>query len=443
MSRRYFGTDGIRGTVGQFPITPEFALRLGFAAGRVLVDHDQYLPTVLIGKDTRISSYMIEAALEAGFAAAGVHVLLTGPLPTPAVAYLTRTLRLAAGVVVSASHNPYQDNGIKFFAANGQKLDEQLEQEIEMLLDKPMATLPSCQLGRARRIDSAADRYIEFCKSSFPNYFSLRGLKIVVDCAHGATYHIAPKVFHELGAEIIGIGTEPSGFNINDKVGATYPATLQTAVLENQADYGLAFDGDGDRLIMVGQDGTIYNGDYLVYIIAKAKLKTGKLKGGVVGTVMTNMAMEISLTNQGIPFARTQVGDRYIFEKLQTTGWLLGGEASGHILCLDKHTTGDGIISALQVFSGLARLNQDLSDITQDWTPFPQSTVNVPINGKNWQTASKACVLQAEKALANQGRIVIRPSGTESVVRIMVEAIDEGLAIHWSNTIAQAILTSK
>lgn len=443
MTKRYFGTDGIRGTVGQFPITPEFSLKLGFAAGRVLVDHDQHLPTVLIGKDTRISSYMIEAALEAGFTAAGVHVLLTGPLPTPAVAYLTRTLRLAAGIVVSASHNPYQDNGIKFFAANGQKLDEQLEQEIEMLLDKPMITLPSCQLGRARRMDSAADRYIEFCKSSFPNYFSLRGLKIVVDCAHGATYHIAPKVFHELGAEIVGIGTEPSGFNINDKVGATYPITLQTAVLENQADYGLAFDGDGDRLIMVGRDGTIYNGDYLVYIMAKAKLKTGKLKGGVVGTVMTNMAMEITLTNQGIPFVRTQVGDRCIFEKLQTMGWLLGGEASGHILCLDKHTTGDGIISALQVFSALTRLNQDLSDITQDWKPFPQSTINVPVNRKDWRTTSKTCILQAEKALANQGRIIIRPSGTEPVVRIMVEAVEESLASYWSNTIAQAILTSK
>jgi phosphoglucosamine mutase len=292
-------------------------------------------------------------------------------------------------------------------------------------------------------MDSAADRYIEFCKSSFPNYFSLRGLKIVVDCAHGATYHIAPKVFHELGAEIVGIGTEPSGFNINDKVGATYPITLQTAVLENQADYGLAFDGDGDRLIMVGRDGTIYNGDYLVYIMAKAKLKTGKLKGGVVGTVMTNMAMEIALTNQGIPFVRTQVGDRYIFEKLQTMGWFLGGEASGHILCLDKHTTGDGIISALQVFSALTRLNQDLSDITQDWKPFPQSTINVPVNRKDWRTTSKACILQAEKALANQGRIIIRPSGTEPVVRIMVEAVEESLALYWSNTIAQAILASK
>lgn len=442
MAQRYFGTDGIRGTVGQFPITPEFALRLGFAAGRVLVDHDQHLPTVLIGKDTRISSYMIEAALAAGFTAAGIHVLLTGPLPTPAVAYLTRTLRLAAGIVVSASHNPYQDNGIKFFAANGQKLAEGLEQEIEVMLDQPMTTLPACQLGRARRMDSAADRYIEFCKSCFPNYFSLRGLKIVVDCAHGATYHIAPKVFHELGADVIGIGVEPSGFNINDKVGAIYPTTLQTAVLENKADYGLAFDGDGDRLIMVDRDGHIYNGDYLVYIIAKAKLQTEQHKKGVVGTVMTNMAMELALAQTGIPFERASVGDRYIFEKLQTLGWIIGGEASGHILCLDKHTTGDGIISALQVFAGLTQLQQDLIDIRQEWTPFPQSSINVPIIGKNWQLATQVVVNAAKQALAHTGRIVIRPSGTEPVLRIMVEASEATLAKQWAESIAQSLLVA-
>ncbi|ATP30061.1 phosphoglucosamine mutase [Chromobacterium violaceum] len=440
MSRKYFGTDGVRGEVGKFPITPEFVMKLGYAAGRVLVNHDQdSRPTVLIGKDTRISGYMLEAALQAGFTAAGVNVLLTGPLPTPGIAYLTRALRLEAGVVISASHNPFQDNGIKFFAEGGNKLDDALELEIEAMLDQPMATNPSLELGRARRIDGAAERYIEFCKSTFPNELSLKGLRLVVDCANGATYHIAPKVFHELGAELVEIGCEPNGYNINDKVGATYPKTLQMAVLEHQADFGIALDGDGDRLIMVDAAGRVYDGDQLIYVIAKARAARGELKGGVVGTVMTNMAMELALQKQGVPFGRAKVGDRYVLEMLHADGWQVGGEASGHILCLDKHSTGDGIISSLQVLASLKQLGLSLAEICADWRPFPQTLINVRHNGCDWKAASAAPLAEAEAALQGRGRVVLRPSGTEPVVRVMVEADDKALADTWAKAIAAAI----
>ncbi|MBX9265923.1 phosphoglucosamine mutase [Chromobacterium violaceum] len=440
MSRKYFGTDGVRGEVGKFPITPEFVMRLGYAAGRVLVNHDQdSRPSVLIGKDTRISGYMLEAALQAGFTAAGVNVLLTGPLPTPGIAYLTRALRLEAGVVISASHNPFQDNGIKFFAEGGNKLDDALELEIEAMLDQPMATNPSLELGRARRIDGAAERYIEFCKSTFPNELSLKGLKLVVDCANGATYHIAPKVFHELGAELVEIGCEPNGYNINDKVGATYPKALQMAVLEHQADFGIALDGDGDRLIMVDAAGRVYDGDQLIYVIAKARAARGELKGGVVGTVMTNMAMELALQKQGVPFGRAKVGDRYVLEMLHADGWQVGGEASGHILCLDKHSTGDGIISSLQVLASLKQLGLSLAEICADWRPFPQTLINVRHNGCDWKAASAAPLAEAEAALQGRGRVVLRPSGTEPVVRVMVEADDKALADTCAKAIAVAI----
>ncbi|MDF0605477.1 phosphoglucosamine mutase [Neisseriaceae bacterium TC5R-5] len=440
MSRKYFGTDGVRGEVGQFPITPEFILKLGYAAGRVLVNHDkQHRPTVLIGKDTRISGYMLEAALQAGFTAAGVNVLLTGPLPTPGIAYLTRALRLEAGVMISASHNAFQDNGIKFFAEGGKKLDDAIELEIEAMLEQPMLTNASVQLGRARRIDGAAERYIEFCKSSFPFDRNLKSLKLVVDCANGATYHIAPKVFHELGAEVVSIGASPDGYNINDKVGATHPKTLQMAVLEHHADYGIALDGDGDRLMMVDTHGTVYDGDQLIYVIAKARVAKGELKGGVVGTVMTNLAMELALQKQGVKFDRAKVGDRYVLEMLNSNGWQVGGEASGHILCLDRHSTGDGIISSLQVLSALSDLGLTLAEACSDWQPFPQTLINVRHNGCDWKAASAKSLLAAQQALQGHGRVVLRPSGTEPVVRVMVEADDKSLAETWAQAIAKAI----
>lgn len=440
MSRKYFGTDGVRGEVGQDPITPEFVLRLGYAAGRVLVDHESdRSPTVLIGKDTRISGYMLEAALQAGFTAAGVNVLLTGPLPTPGIAYLTRALRLSAGVMISASHNPFHDNGIKFFAEGGLKLDDALELEIEAMLEQPMQTQPSSGLGRARRIEGAAERYIEFCKSSFPNERDLRGLRIVVDCANGATYHIAPKVFHELGADVVVVGGEPNGYNINEKVGATYPKSLQAAVLQHEADYGVSLDGDGDRLIMVDRQGRVYDGDQLIYVIARARAARGELKGGVVGTVMTNMGMELAFKKLGIEFGRAKVGDRYVLEMLHAQGWQVGGEASGHILCLDKHSTGDGIISALQVFDSLRQLSADLAAVCADWKPFPQTLINVRLRGQDWKAASAAALQEAEAALDGHGRVVLRPSGTEPVVRVMVEADSSDLADKWARTIAGAI----
>lgn len=445
MAKKYFGTDGVRGEVGQFPITPEFVLKLGYAAGQVLVQHDaEQKPTVLIGKDTRISGYMLEAALIAGFTAAGVNVIQTGPLPTPGVAYLTRALRLSAGVMISASHNVYSDNGIKFFAEGGVKLSDEIELEIEAKIDQEMKTLPSDKLGRARRINGADDRYIEFCKSTFPANLDLRGLKLVVDTANGAGYDVANKVFHELGAKVVTIGDEPDGYNINEKCGATHPKALQAAVLQNEADYGIALDGDGDRLIMVDRNGKVYDGDSLIYVIAKARAREGIDIGGVVGTVMTNMAMEIALKEQGVNFCRAKVGDRYVLEQLQQRGWLIGGEASGHILCMDKHNTGDGLISALQVLAALRILGQDLATVCADWQPFPQTMINVRIQkGQNWQEASKDVLAEVEKELEGKGRVVLRASGTEPVVRVMVEARQADWAKKGAERIADAIYGAK
>ena len=440
MARKYFGTDGIRGEVGQFPITPDFVMKLGCAFGRALVKADAgHTPTVIIGKDTRISGYMLETALVAGFTAAGVSVVQTGPLPTPGIAYLTRALRLDGGVMISASHNAFSDNGIKFFAEGGVKLSDEMELVIEAELDKEMQTLPSRQLGRAKRISGADDRYIEFCKSTFPANMNLRGLKLVVDTANGAGYHTAPKVFHELGAEVISIGSEPNGYNINDKIGATYPKTLQAAVLQHDADYGIALDGDGDRLMMVDKNGVVYDGDKLIYVIAKAHAAQGLAFGGVVGTVMSNLAMEKALRARGIEFARAKVGDRYVLEQLFQRQWLIGGEASGHILCLDKHNTGDGTISALQVLASLKILNQDLHEAI-DWQPYPQTMINVRIEkGQDWQTASQAALQAVEQELGERGRVVLRASGTEPVVRVMVEAESAILAEKGAEHIAQAI----
>ena len=440
MARKYFGTDGIRGEVGQFPITPDFVMKLGCAFGRALVKADAgHTPTVIIGKDTRISGYMLETALVAGFTAAGVSVVQTGPLPTPGIAYLTRALRLDGGVMISASHNAFSDNGIKFFAEGGVKLSDEMELAIEAELDKEMQTLPSRQLGRAKRISGADDRYIEFCKSTFPANMNLRGLKLVVDTANGAGYHTAPKVFHELGAEVISIGSEPNGYNINDKIGATYPKTLQAAVLQHDADYGIALDGDGDRLMMVDKNGVVYDGDKLIYVIAKAHAAQGLAFGGVVGTVMSNLAMEKALRARGIEFARATVGDRYVLEQLFQRQWLIGGEASGHILCLDKHNTGDGTISALQVLASLKILKQDLHEAI-DWQPYPQTMINVRIEkGQDWQTASQAALQAVEQELGERGRVVLRASGTEPVVRVMVEAESAILAEKGAEHIAQAI----
>ena len=440
MARKYFGTDGIRGEVGQFPITPDFVMKLGCAFGRALVKADAgHTPTVIIGKDTRISGYMLETALVAGFTAAGVSVVQTGPLPTPGIAYLTRALRLDGGVMISASHNAFSDNGIKFFAEGGVKLSDEMELAIEAELDKEMQTLPSRQLGRAKRISGADDRYIEFCKSTFPANMNLRGLKLVVDTANGAGYHTAPKVFHELGAEVISIGSEPNGYNINDKIGATYPKTLQAAVLQHDADYGIALDGDGDRLMMVDKNGVVYDGDKLIYVIAKAHAAQGLAFGGVVGTVMSNLAMEKALRARGIEFARAKVGDRYVLEQLFQRQWLIGGEASGHILCLDKHNTGDGTISALQVLASLKILKQDLHEAI-DWQPYPQTMINVRIEkGQDWQTASQAALQAVEQELGERGHVVLRASGTEPVVRVMVEAESAILAEKGAEHIAQAI----
>ena len=440
MAKKYFGTDGVRGEVGKFPITPDFVLKLAYAAGQVLTQHDDEIkPTVLIGKDTRISGYMLETALVAGFTAAGVNVIQTGPLPTPGVAYLTRALRLSAGVMISASHNHYADNGIKFFTEDGMKLSDEIEQEIEQQLEQEMHTVSSDHLGRAKRVSGADDRYIEFCKSTFPANMDLRGLKLAVDTANGAGYHVAPKVFHELGADVIEIGNQPNGFNINHKCGATYTKTLQAAVLQNEADYGIALDGDGDRLMMVDKQGKVYDGDSLIYVIARARHKAGSLVGGVVGTVMTNMAMELALAQLKIEFCRAKVGDRYVLEQLHQHGWQLGGEASGHILCLDKHNTGDGTIAALQVLAALQTLDQDLAAAV-DWLPFPQTMINVRINkGQDWQTASAAELKAVEAELAGHGRVVLRASGTEPVVRVMVEARDTKLAQHCAERIAASI----
>ena len=444
MKRRYFGTDGVRGQVGKTPITPDFVMKLGYAAGKVLTRTHMASgsPTVLIGKDTRISGYMLEASLQAGLSAAGVDVMLSGPMPTPAVAYLTRALRLSAGIVISASHNPYQDNGIKFFSASGNKLPDDMEFEVESLLEKPMDCASSEFLGKARRLDDAQGRYIEFCKSTFPNDFDLRGLKIVVDCANGAAYNIAPCVFHELGADVVSIGVQPDGLNINENCGATSVDSLISAVVENRADLGIALDGDADRLVMVDAEGQVYNGDQLLYLIAKDRLAYSDVKG-VVGTLMTNMGLEVAFLEKQVGFARANVGDRYVLETLLEKGWLLGGEGSGHLICLDKHTTGDGIISALQVLAALKRHKTTLPAFLSELTLFPQTLVNVRIDpGFNWkENASMQMEKQkVEKELGNRGRVLIRASGTEPLIRVMVEAEDALQAKEMAERIASCCL---
>ncbi|MBK7765133.1 MAG: phosphoglucosamine mutase [Sulfuritalea sp.] len=445
MGRKYFGTDGIRGLVGQAPITPDFMMRLGFAAGSSLVGRDglraKERPAVLIGKDTRISGYMLEAALEAGFAAAGVDVMLCGPMPTPAVAYLTRALRLQAGVVISASHNPYDDNGIKFFSAQGAKLPDAVELDIEARLDEPMVCKESARLGRASRVEDAPGRYIEFCKSTFPNELDLRGLRIVVDSAHGAAYHVAPNVFHELGAEIVRVGDAPNGLNINQDVGATAPEALRRAVLESRADGGIGLDGDGDRLVMVDAAGTLYDGDQLLYIIARHRAGSQPVPG-VAGTLMTNLGLEHALARLGIAVGRAKVGDRYVLEMMQEKGWLLGGENSGHIICLDRHTTGDGIIAALQVLAALRGANETLAEACADMTLYPQKLINVRMPaGFEWAADAgiRAAQKTAEAALDDGGRVLLRPSGTEPVLRVMVEGRDAALVSAQAEAIAAAV----
>lgn len=445
MSRKYFGTDGVRGRVGEAPIAPDFVMRLGHAAGRVLAKREHLpggeRPAVLIGKDTRISGYMLEAALEAGFSAAGVDVCLTGPLPTPAVAYLTRALRLQAGIVISASHNPYYDNGIKFFSAHGTKLPDAIEAEIEAGIDTPIRCVPSAELGRARRIADAAGRYIEFCKSTFPNDSDLRGLRIVVDCAHGAAYHIAPHVLHELGAEVVEIGTAPDGLNINADVGATAPRALAAEVVRQKADIGIALDGDGDRLVMVDAEGTVYDGDQLLYAIVRDRLRQGSV-AGVVGTLMTNLAFEHAMADLGVPFVRAAVGDRYVMEQLSERGWLFGGENSGHILCLDRHSTGDGLVSALQVLSALRDSGGDLKALLSGLTLYPQSLINVPMRkGFVWKEHSLVAAAEAEVArlLAGEGRILLRASGTEPLLRVMVEGRDGERVAAGAELLADAV----
>ncbi len=441
MSRTYFGTDGIRGTVGQSPITPDFMLRLGHAVGRVLKATDAK-PTVLIGKDTRISGYMFESALEAGFASAGVDVLLTGPLPTPGVAYLTRALRLALGVVISASHNPYGDNGIKFFSARGEKLPDDWEREVETMLAADPQWADSARLGRARRLDDARGRYVEFCKGSFGSELSLKGLKIVVDAAHGAAYHVAPDVFHELGAEVVAIGCAPDGFNINAGYGATSPGPLVQAVREHDADFGIALDGDADRLLMVDGDGRVYNGDELLYVVVADRLDQGLPVPGAVGTLMTNMAVEVALRRRGVEFVRAKVGDRYVLEELSKRRWLLGGEGSGHLLALDKHTTGDGIVSALQVLQAVLRHGESLATLLADVELFPQVLINVRLRpGQDWRSNPTLGPLQEAIArdLGDTGRVLIRPSGTEPLVRVMVEARDPEVARTQAQRLAAVI----
>jgi phosphoglucosamine mutase len=445
MSRKYFGTDGVRGKVGDEPITPDFVMRLGYAAGKVLAGIKRKgveRPAVLIGKDTRISGYMLESALEAGLSAAGVDVLLVGPMPTSAVAYLTRALRLSAGIVISASHNPYDDNGIKFFSGDGFKLPDAAESAIERELARPLKCMPSLRLGKARRLDDAAGRYVEFCKSTFPPQLHLRGMRIVIDCAHGAAYHIAPHVFHELGADVETVGVAPDGFNINDRVGATSPQALQTAVKRHKADLGIALDGDGDRLVMVDGAGKLYDGDQLLYVIARHRKQKGELAGGVVGTQMTNLALEHAFDRLKVPFARARVGDRYVLEMLLQRRWQLGGENSGHIVCLDKHTTGDGIVSALQVLRALAESGATLAKATGALTLYPQVLVNVSTKNLRDPLASpgvKRAVRQAQAELDGSGRVLLRPSGTEPVIRVMVEGRDSAKVRRWADHIAAAV----
>ena len=439
-NRKYFGTDGVRGKVGTYPITPDFALKLGWAAGKVLAS--QGSRTVLIGKDTRISGYMLESALEAGLAAAGLTAAFTGPMPTPAVAYLTRTFRLEAGIVISASHNPYYDNGIKFFSSQGTKLPDDIEEAIETMLDQPMDCVESADLGKASRISDAAGRYIEFCKSTFPAHLGLDGYKIVVDCANGATYHIAPNVLRELGAEVIEIGTDPNGININEKCGATDVKALQEKVLETKADVGLAYDGDGDRIMMVDHLGNKVDGDQILFSIAREALRSGQLKGGVVGTLMSNMSLEIALKMLGVPFVRANVGDRYVLEKMVEHNWTLGGENSGHIIIADKNTTGDGIIASLAVLSAMVQHRLSLNELASAVKLFPQVLINVRFAGGDnplESEAVKAVAADVEKRLEGKGRILLRKSGTEPLIRVMVECEDGVLAKQCAEEIAEAV----
>ena len=431
MTRQFFGTDGIRGVVGQDPITPDFFIRLGFAIGSILVknnsDKKMKHPSVVIGKDTRVSGYMLESALEAGFIAAGVDVYLTGPMPTPAIAYLTKALRSQAGIVISASHNPFPDNGIKIFSEAGEKLPDAFETQVELALNQSIKTVLPHELGKAKRVDDAESRYVEFCKNTLSEKLNLRGLKIVLDCAHGATYRVAPKIFSELGAEVITIGNEPDGFNINLDVGSTNPKTIKEATLKHKADLGIAFDGDGDRVVMIDHLGHIVDGDQLVLVIARALKQKNQLKGGVVGTLMTNMAIEKALNDLSIEFVRTHVGDRYVLETLREKGWSIGGENSGHILTLDQHSTGDAIIASLQVLKSLRLLNQSLHDATKDSPLYPQILINVETNKKIDLENNKLiqdAVRNVESKLNDKGRVLLRASGTEPKIRVMVEGED-------------------
>ncbi len=443
MERKYFGTDGIRGRVGDGVMTPEFVLKLGWAVGRVLCNEKNDL--VLIGKDTRISGYMFESVLEAGLSAAGVNARLLGPMPTPAIAYLTRTLRAAAGIVISASHNPYYDNGVKFFSSEGKKLPDSVELEIENQLDQPLEVVSSDKLGKVERVSDAAGRYIEFCKSTIPTRIKLNGLKLVVDCAHGATYHIAPNVFSELGAEVISLSSKPNGLNINENCGATDPKALRMAVIEHHADLGIAIDGDGDRLIMVDDTGAIVDGDELLYIIAQARKSENLLHGGVVGTLMSNLGLEHALRENDIEFGRAAVGDRYVMEMLKERSWILGGESSGHIICLDRTTTGDGIISALQVLQVLVNQQISLRTAKSGMSKYPQILINVPIQEKidleNTPQIQQA-VKDAESDLADSGRVLLRPSGTEPLVRVMVEGVDAPKVQQLAQQIADSVATA-
>ena len=441
MTRKYFGTDGIRGMVGQLPITPDFILRLAHAVGRVLKQHETR-PTVLIGKDTRISGYMLESALESGFNSAGVDVVLLGPLPTPGVAYMTRTQRATLGVVISASHNPFFDNGIKFFSAQGAKLSDAWERDVEVALDQRPVWADSANLGKTRRLDDAAGRYLEFCKSTFANDLTLKGLKIVVDAAHGAAYNIAPKVFHELGAEVIAIGCQPDGLNINQEVGATHPQALVQAVRAHHAHYGIALDGDADRLQLVDAEGRLYNGDELLYLMVDERLNRGEVVPGVVGTLMSNMAVQLALEARGVQFIRAKVGDRYVLEALEAQQWLMGGEGSGHLLALDKHTTGDGLVSALQVLQACVRSGKTMADLLAAVRLFPQTLINVRLRpGQDWQAAPGLtdAIRAVEAELVNHGRVLIRASGTEPLVRVMVEARDAGQAQAGAERIAASL----
>ena len=441
MTRRYFGTDGIRGTVGQAPITPDFVLKLAHAVGRVL-KRSESRPTVLIGKDTRISGYMLESAMEAGFNSAGVDVLLLGPVPTPAVAYLTRAQRASLGVVISASHNPFADNGIKFFSAQGAKLPDEWELAVEAALDEPPVWADSAALGKARRLDDAAGRYIEFCKSTFDKELSLKGMKLVVDAAHGAAYQIAPKVFHELGAEVVAIGCSPDGLNINQGVGATHPQALVDAVKAHGADLGIALDGDADRLQVVDPQGRLFNGDELLFLLADERLGRDEHLPGVVGTLMTNMAVEVALKAKGVPLVRAKVGDRYVLEELVQRRWLLGGEGSGHLLVLDQHTTGDGLVSALQVLQACVRSGQSLSELLAGLTLFPQTLLNVRFApGTDWKNNPRlqATQREVEAELGDNGRVLIRPSGTEPLLRVMVEARDAAQALACAQRLVAAV----